>query len=165
MTQAQRAERVAPTWQCLPFESLTLQQLYALLRLRQEVFAIEQTSIYLDVDGKDQDALHLFASELAGEATSDDQTIIACCRILAPGKKYAEPAIGRVCTATSHRRQGLGLSLMQRAIACCDAHYPGQGIRLSAQLYLKDFYGGLGFVQTSDVYGEDGIPHIEMLRL
>lgn len=148
-------------WHCLAFDALSLQQLYGLLRLRQEVFAREQASIYLDTDGKDLDALHLFASALSEEETC----IIACCRILAPGKKYAEPAIGRVCTAASHRRLGLGLSLMQRAIGCCDAHYPGQGIRLSAQLYLKDFYGGLGFIQTSEVYDEDGIPHIEMLRL
>lgn len=145
------------TWHCVPFEALSLQQLYALLRLRQEVFAVEQASIYLDADGRDQGALHLFATR------GDD--VVACCRILAPGVKYAEPAIGRVCTAGSARGRGLGKTLMQRAITCCDSHYPHQGIRLSAQLYLKAFYEALGFAQTSDVYGEDGIPHIEMLRL
>jgi len=145
------------TWHCLPFDALRLPQLYALLRLRQEVFAVEQTSIYLDADGKDQQALHLFALQ--------DDDIIACCRILAPGVKYVEPSIGRVCTAASHRGRGLGLALMHRAIACCDQHYPGQGIRISAQLYLKDFYAALGFALTSPVYDEDGIPHIEMRRL
>lgn len=145
------------TWHCLPFKALSLHQLYALLRLRQEVFAVEQTSIYLDADGRDQDALHLFATQ------GDD--IAACCRILAPGVKYGEPSIGRVCTAAQHRGRGLGLALMQRAIALCQQHYPGRGIRISAQLYLREFYAGLGFVQTSEVYDEDGIPHIEMQRL
>lgn len=147
----------AYTWHCLPFDALNLHQLYALLRLRQEVFAVEQNSVYLDIDGRDPGALHLFATQ------GDD--IAACCRILAPGVKYGEPSIGRVCTAAQHRGRGLGLALMHRAIACCDQHYPGQGIRLSAQLYLKAFYTGLGFAQTSEVYGEDGIPHIEMQRL
>lgn len=154
MSLAEDAEGI---WHCLPFDALTLHQLYALLRLRQEVFALEQTSIYLDVDGKDPGALHLFATR--GDA------ITACCRILAPGVKYTEPAIGRVCTAADARGLGLGKALMQRAIACCETHYANQGIRLSAQLYLKAFYEDFGFKQTSDVYDEDGIPHIEMLRL
>jgi len=145
------------TWHCLPFDALSLHQLYALLRLRQAVFAVEQTSIYLDADGKDQQALHLFAMR------GDD--IIACCRILAPGVKYVEPSIGRVCTASSHRGRGLGVALMHRAIACCEQHYCGAGIRISAQLYLRDFYGALGFAPTSEVYDEDGIPHLEMRRL
>jgi len=144
-------------WHCLPFDALSLLQLHALLRLRQEVFAVEQNSIYLDVDGRDPGALHLFATQGAD--------IVACCRILAPGVKYAEPSIGRVCTAASHRGRGLGLALMQQAIACCEQRYAGQGIRISAQLYLKDFYGTLGFAPTSPVYDEDGIPHIEMRRL
>jgi ElaA protein len=145
------------TWHCLPFAALSLYQLYALLRLRQEVFAVEQTSIYLDVDGRDQEALHLFA-------TQGDE-IVACCRILAPGVKYDEPSIGRVCTAAQHRGRGLGLALLHRAIARCQQHYPGRGIRISAQLYLREFYAGLGFAQTSQVYDEDGILHIEMQRL
>ncbi len=144
-------------WHCLPFDALSLLQLHALLRLRQEVFAVEQNSVYLDVDGKDTGALHLFATQGAD--------IVACCRILAPGLKYAEPSIGRVCTAASHRGRGLGLTLMQRAIACCDQRYAGAGIRISAQVYLKNFYSALGFAHTSDVYDEDGIPHIEMRRL
>jgi len=152
-----QADIEACTWHCLPFDALSLHQLYALLRLRQEVFAVEQTSIYLDADGKDQQALHLFAMQ------GDD--IAACCRILAPGVKYPEPALGRVCTAPGQRGRGLGVALMQRAIACCEQHYCGAGIRISAQLYLRDFYGALGFAPTSEVYDEDGIPHIEMRRL
>lgn len=145
------------TWHCVPFDALTLQQLYALLRLRQEVFAVEQASIYLDVDGRDTHALHLFA--IRGEA------VVACCRVLAPGVKYAEASIGRVCTASSARGTGLGKVLMQHALACCDERYAGLGIRISAQRYLKAFYEDFGFEQTSEVYDEDGIPHIEMLRL
>lgn len=145
-------------WQCLPFEALSLVQLYAMLRLRQEVFAVEQSSIYLDVDGRDPGAVHLFAEQ-------EDGRVIACCRLLAPGVKYAEASIGRVCTAHSQRGKGLGIEMMQRALAVCAQRYPGQGIRISAQQYLQDFYTGFGFVQTSPAYDEDGIPHIEMLRL
>ncbi len=143
-------------WHCLPFETLSLTQLYSLLRLRQEVFVLEQDCVYLDVDGRDIGALQLFAQQ-RGE-------VVACCRILAPGVKYAEASIGRVCTALSQRGRGVGVTLMQRAVACCEQHYPGQGIRISAQQYLKAFYESFGFVQVSDVYDEDGIPHIEMLR-
>ncbi len=151
------APQTAPLdWHCLPFETLSLTQLYSLLRLRQEVFVLEQDCVYLDVDGRDIGALQLFAQQ-RGE-------VVACCRILAPGVKYAEASIGRVCTALSQRGQGVGVALMQRAVACCEQHYPGQGIRISAQQYLKAFYAGFGFVQTSNVYDEDGIPHIEMLR-
>lgn len=144
------------SWHCVPFESLSLTQLYSLLRLRQEVFVLEQDCVYLDVDGRDIGALQVFAQQ-RGE-------VVACCRILAPGVKYAEASIGRVCTALSQRGHGVGMALMQRAASCCDQLYPGKGIRISAQQYLKAFYERFGFVQTSDVYDEDGIPHIEMLR-
>jgi ElaA protein len=129
-----------------------------MLRLRQEVFAVEQNSIYLDVDGRDPGALHLFAEQ-------GDGTIVACCRILAPGVKYAEASIGRVCTARSQRNKGIGIELMQRALAACAQRHPSHGIRISAQQYLKDFYSSFGFVQTSPAYDEDGIAHIEMLRV
>ncbi len=144
-------------WHRESFDELSKDNLYRLLQLRQEVFAVGQSSIYLDVDGKDKGAMHVFVT------VEDD--VIACCRLLAPGVKYVEPAIGRVCITPSHRGKGLGKELMVNAIALSDELYPGQGIRISAQLYLNDFYSNLGFKRVSAPYGEDGIPHIEMLRL
>lgn len=143
-------------WQCLPFSSLDLATLYAILRLRQEVFAVEQNSIYVDADGKDIDALHLFATQ--------DAQIKAYCRLLPPGVKYPEASIGRVLSAPSARGKGAGKALMQKALEQCATHFPQAAIRISAQLYLQDFYEALGFVAIAAPYDEDGIPHLEMLR-
>lgn len=143
-------------WQCLTFAELTSERLYQILKIRQEVFAVEQQSVYLDVDGKDIEALHLF--------TTRGTDIIAYCRLLPPGLKYPEPSIGRVLTAPSARGSGTGRALMQYALEVCNTHYQGSGIRISAQLYLEDFYSSLGFSRCSEPYGEDGIPHIEMLK-
>jgi ElaA protein len=90
--------------------------------------------------------------------------LVATARIVPPGLKYAEPAIGRVVTAPEVRRQGVGRALMLEAIAQLKRLYPGQGIRLSAQRYLEAFYRSLGFVAEGEPYEEDGIPHVEMLR-
>src|SRR5690554_3269692 len=101
----------ALTWHLHSFDELSPTRLYALLKIRQEVFAVEQDSVYLDVDGKDSAALHLYA--LHGDV------IQAYCRILAPDAKYAEASIGRVLTNTNNRRNGTGRALMQRAMQCC----------------------------------------------
>lgn len=144
-------------WHRENFDELTKDNLYRLLQLRQKIFALEQNSVYLDIDGKDKSAMHLFVT--------DAVDVIACCRLLAPSVKYAEPAIGRVCIAQSHRGKGLGKELMLKTIALSNELYPAQGIRISAQLYLKNFYSDLGFDKVSAPYDEDGIPHIEMLCL
>ncbi len=143
-------------WQVLEFEQLTRELLYAILKIRQEVFAVEQTSIYLDVDGKDLGALHIIAQQ--------DEAIHAYCRILAPGVGYDEASIGRVLTSPASRGSGAGKLLMQQAIACCEQHFPGIGIRISAQLYLQHFYESFGFHVCSEPYDEDGIPHIQMFK-
>lgn len=143
-------------WQVLRFEALTSKTLYAILKIRQEVFAVGQNSIYLDVDGKDIGALHVIAGH--------DEAIHAYCRILAPGVKYAEASIGRVLTSPECRGNGTGKLLMQYAMQCCAQQFPDTSIRISAQLYLQQFYEGLGFTVTTPPYGEDGIPHIEMLK-
>lgn len=148
--------RLPLAWQCLTFRDLTSYQLYQILRLRQEVFAVEQNSVYLDVDGKDLDALHVLAEE--------DGRVLAYCRLLAPGVKYAEASIGRVVTAPEVRGTGAGRELMRQALAACQQHYPETGNRISAQLYLQTFYEGFGYEAVGEPYGEDGIPHIEMLR-
>lgn len=148
--------RLPLAWQCLTFGELTNYRLYQILRLRQEVFAVEQNSVYLDVDGKDLDALHVLAEE--------DGRVLAYCRLLAPGVKYAEASIGRVVTAPEVRGTGAGRELMRQALNTCLQHYPESGNRISAQLYLQRFYESFGFVTVGDPYDEDGIPHIEMLR-
>ena len=127
-------------------------QLYKIVALRQRVFVVEQSCAYLDADGVDLMARHLWA-EAAGE-------IHAYARIVPAGLKFPELSIGRVITAPEARGTGLGKELMQRAIAA-SGNVP---IRIGAQAHLEKFYGELGFARASDVYDEDGIPHIEMIR-
>lgn len=143
-------------WQCLRFDQLNTSLLYQILKIRQEVFAIEQNSVYLDVDGKDLLALHVFSTH------EDD--IVAYCRVLPPGLKYPEASIGRVLTTETVRGSGTGRALMDYALRHCTEHHPGHGVRISAQLYLEDFYSSFGFASCSAPYDEDGIPHIEMLK-
>ena len=144
-------------WQWKRFSELTLEQLYALLALRSEVFVVEQRSLYLDADGYDAQSLHLLGR-------TPDGRLGAYLRVLPPGLKHAEPSIGRVVTAPWARRQGLGRELFGRGVAFVDARYPGVPIRIGAQAYLQRFYEAFGFVRVSDVYDEDGIPHIDMRR-
>lgn len=143
-------------WQCLRFGELSTNRLYQILKIRQEVFAVEQNSVYLDVDGRDLDALHVF--------TARKDELIAYCRVLPPGLKYTEASIGRVLTTSAARGSGAGRQLMDYALRVCTEHYPGQGIRISAQLYLEEFYRSFGFASCTAPYDEDGIPHIEMLK-
>ncbi|MCA0900894.1 GNAT family N-acetyltransferase [Microbulbifer agarilyticus] len=144
----------------LSFDQLSPDELYEILRARQEVFAVEQESIYQDADGKDQHAKHL----VCWKTESTTPTLLAYLRVVAPGKKYAEPSIGRVLTRESARGTGIGKELMRLGVEHTLREHPQANIRISAQLYLKRFYEELGFAQVSDVYDEDGIPHIEMLR-
>lgn len=134
------------------FDELTASQLYAIVQLRERVFVVEQRCAYLDADGLDRVARHLWA-ERAGE-------VVAYLRILPAGAKYAEIAIGRVVTVHGARGAGLGRELGRRAIDACN----GAPIRISAQAHLESFYNELGFERASDVYDEDGIAHLEMLR-
>ncbi len=138
-----------------PFDQLTPHELYAILQLRNEVFAVEQNCVYPDMDDKDQFAWHLMGEK--------DNKLLAYTRLIPPGISYKEPSIGRVVTSPSIRRSGEGRILMQRSIEWLEEKYPGQPIHIGAQLYLKDFYSSLGFLTCSDIYLEDGIEHIEML--
>lgn len=146
-------------WVCRPFPGLGVDALYALMRLRQQVFVIEQNCAYLDADGLDPQSWHLLAWT-SGPAPQ----LVACLRIVPPGQRHAEPSIGRVATATEVRRTGLGLELVAKGVARCLHLYPRQPIRISAQAHLQDFYGRLGFMSEGDGYEEDGIPHVAMLR-
>ena len=140
------------TWYERTFDALDVHRLYRILALRQRVFVVEQACAYLDADGVDQVSRHLWADR-AGE-------IVAYARIVPAGVKYDEVAIGRVITAQEARGTGLGRELMRRAIAAVAGP-----IRISAQAHLEKFYGELGFVRASEIYDEDGIPHVEMLRV
>jgi ElaA protein len=140
-------------WHDKAFAELTVHELYAITALRERVFVVEQNCPYLDADGLDQRSRHLWGAEGA-------DAIRAYCRIVPAGDKFAEISIGRVITAPEARGTGLGRELMRRGIAACGS----QPIRIGAQAHLERFYNELGFVRASDVYDEDGIPHIEMLR-
>lgn len=149
-----------PQWEWKEFSELTLDALYAVLALRSEVFVVEQRSIYLDADGLDARCHHL----LATERSEGGPFLAAYLRVLPPGLKFEEASIGRVVVSPRARRLGLGRELTAKGIAFVEAKYPGQRIRISAQHYLLTFYEGFGFRAEGDVYDEDGIPHIEMVR-
>jgi len=143
-------------WRLAFFDELTARELHDLLQLRAAVFVVEQNCVFQDVDGADPACWHLLGTR-AGE-------LVAYCRLVPPGVKYAEPSIGRVVTARAERRTGCGRELMREALARADKLWPGKALRIGAQRYLEGFYGGYGFVQASEPYDEDGIMHIEMVK-
>ncbi|MFM1931873.1 MAG: hypothetical protein RL226_1176 [Bacteroidota bacterium] len=144
-------------WKILPWEELSRDELYAILQLRAEVFVVEQNCAYQDVDGKDEEAVHLWAE--------DNEGIVAYLRILPPGVSYEnDAAIGRVITASRVRRTGIGKELMRRGIAASQRMFPEHNLHISAQEYLREFYQSFGFEQVGEGYLEDGIPHISMIR-
>ena len=142
---------------------LTRDELHAIMRLRIDVFVVEQDCPYPELDGKDLKSIHVYAFKSDDDETSGDAAA-ATVRICAPGLSYSEPSIGRVATRPDCRGVGLGIEIMNRAIAECDKHYPDLGIRISAQCYLEKFYADLGFKSTGEAYLEDDIPHIQMFR-
>jgi ElaA protein len=146
-------------WSCLPFSELAAELLYEALALRQSVFVVEQRCAYLDADGKDARALHLFGRE-------GDGPLLAYARLFLPGAldDSGDAVIGRVVSAQSARRTGAGKALMREAIRELGERAPGVRIRIGAQLYLLRFYQELGFVRVGDVYDEDGIDHVVMYR-
>ena len=141
------------------FGALTLDELYAMLKLRAEVFVVEQQCTYLDPDGRDPGAQHLL-----GWSNDGPRVLICAARVLAPGAIYAEASLGRVVTAPAHRGTGLARQLMVRALEECARLYPSQPIRIEAQQYVERFYGSLGFVTVSEAFEQDGILHVMMLR-
>lgn len=143
-------------WTCEPFAQLGVERLYALLKLRGEVFVVEQRCFYGDADGFDPQCLHLAAWQ--GEQP------LAYARLVPPGVKAEAPCIGRVLTAPAQRGTGLGHELTRRAVRACEGHWPGPGITLFAQAHLRGFYERHGFVPDGDVFDEDGIPHQRMHR-
>lgn len=143
-------------WKIKRFEALSIQELYDLLQLRSEVFVVEQNCVYQDIDGKDQKALHLI-----GE---DNGITVAYTRLFKPKDYFEEASIGRVVVKETYRKNNIGQILMKEAISEIEKKFDQTKITISAQLYLKKFYESLGFVQTSEMYLEDDIPHIQMKK-
>lgn len=143
-------------WILKKFEELSPYQLYAVLQLRNEVFVVEQHCVFQDADDKDQDSYHLMGFA--------DNKLVAYTRLVPPGVSYTEMSIGRVVTSPAVRRTGAGRELMEKSIDSCYRLFGEGSIKIGAQLYLKAFYGSLGFSQVSEVYLEDGIEHIYMRK-
>jgi ElaA protein len=143
-------------WICKEFDVLTSHELYAILQLRNEVFVVEQNCIFQDADNRDQKCRHLMGWE--------NETLVAYTRLMPPGVIYTLPSIGRVVTSLKLRNTGTGKILMEKSIEEIYRLFGVSDIKIGAQIYLQKFYESLGFKQTSDLYLEDGIQHIEMIK-
>lgn len=137
------------------FSQLTLQELYEILRLRSEVFVVEQNCPYQDIDSKDEKALHIIG-KIEGH-------IVVYTRCFGPGIYFKEAAIGRVVVSEKYRKCGYGSKIMKVSMEAINEKYTTNLIKLSAQTYLIKFYESLGFRSIGDSYLEDGIPHIAMI--
>jgi ElaA protein len=155
-------------WQWTRFDDLEPRHLYALLRARTEVFIIEQHCAFLDTDGVDLNAWHLLgwvAPQRAADSGDPPATgLAAYLRLIEPGRVFDEPSIGRVLTVEPFRRVGLGRPLMKQGLSKAAEIYPGLAVRIGAQIRLERFYQSLGFRTVSEMYIEDGIEHVQMLR-
>jgi ElaA protein len=143
-------------WLLKKFEELSPFQLYAILQLRNEVFVVEQLCVFQDADNEDQASFHLMGF--------DGDRLAAYTRIVPPGQIYQQPSIGRVVTSPRVRNSGIGKELMRQSIQTVYDLFGKQPIKIGAQFYLKKFYESMGFKQVSDIYLEDGIEHIYMIK-
>lgn len=145
-------------WQDLHHSELTVPALYALLKLRSEVFVVEQACIYLDIDGDDLIGENRHLLGWKGDE------LVAYARILVSEASFEPVTIGRVIVSPAVRGERLGYQLMERALDSCQQRWPDRAIYLGAQAHLRDFYAHFGFITVTDIYDEDGIPHIGMAR-
>jgi ElaA protein len=144
------------SWAIKRFNELHAAELYELLDLRIKVFVVEQNCPYPETDGKDYFATHIFGRD-------GDGRVMACLRIVDPGIIAAEPMIGRIATAIPMRGRGIGHMIMTRAMSWIKNQYGDVPVGLSSQDHLSGFYNKHGFGAVSDIYLEDGIPHVEMI--
>ena len=138
------------------FSELSIEELYQILRLRSEVFVVEQDCVYQDLDNKDQISVHIFIKE--------KNEIVAYTRIFKSGDYYKNPSIGRVVVSKKNRGKELGKKIMISSIDYIQENLKGDKIELSAQKYLDKFYKDLGFYKIGEDYLEDGIPHQRMIK-
>ena len=143
-------------WILKKFDSLTPQELYSILQLRSEVFVVEQNCVFQDMDNKDQQCYHFMGWQ--------NDLLFAYTRLVPPGLSYEEASIGRVVTSPAGRGSGIGKTLIEKSIEEVFNLYGKGSIKIGAQLYLKKFYTSFGFEQIGDIYDEDGIDHIKMIR-
>lgn len=147
------------TFSFLPFDQLSLSDLYDILKLRQEVFIVEQNCPYLDVDGLDRFAWHVMGKNPEGE-------LLAYSRLLPKGTSYDDYiSIGRILTSSKVRKLGLGKKLMDFSVKSIYQLFGYQNIKIGAQTYLLSFYESFGFKAQGETYLEDGIPHIQMIKI
>jgi ElaA protein len=142
-------------WELKKFEELTAEEVYKILRIRTEVFIVEQQSAFQDCDNKDQKAYHLYLQ--------DKGKIIAYLRILNKGVSYAEISIGRVLVSKNYRGKNIAKEMMLKAMNFIELNLNEKVIRIQAQSYLVNFYESFGFKQISNEYLDDNIPHIDMM--
>lgn len=142
-------------WVCKHFSELSTEELYQILRLRSEVFVVEQNCVFLDMDNKDLVCDHVMGWR--------EDELLGYSRIVPPGISYVESSIGRIVSSPAARGLGVGRELMLQSIQTLYRLHGKRDIRIGAQYYLKGFYESFGFVQTGEIYPEDGINHIEML--
>ncbi|HKL76554.1 MAG TPA: GNAT family N-acetyltransferase [Halanaerobiales bacterium] len=141
-------------WKIKHYDEIKKDTLYDILKERVDVFVVEQECPYPEIDGKDKDSYHLWAE--------NNDEIVAYTRLIPRGISYEEASIGRVLVKMDYRGRGLGRKLMEKSLNYIIENLGENEIRISAQERLHDFYVSLGFEQVSEMYLEDGIPHIEM---
>lgn len=146
-------------WFCKTFQELSLNEFHQILRLRIDVFVVEQNCAYHELDGKDEKAYHLFACD-----ENCNNKLVAYSRIFNIGAYYNEAAFGRVVVDPSYRDRKLGYELVKRSIVFIEDEFNTSTVKISAQTYLNKFYESFGFKQIDSAYLEDGIPHIDMLK-
>jgi ElaA protein len=157
---ATTTDRTDIFWQWSRFGELRPADLYAMVRLREAVFIVEQNCPYPDADGRDPRAWHL----LGWNQGPVERSLVAYARVFEPGVRYSEGSIGRVATSREVRRTGVGKRLMAEALRRLETLAPGQKIKIAAQQRLEAFYADFGFTTVSLPYEEDGIMHVDMVR-
>ncbi len=143
-------------WKWATWRRISKEALYEALRLRQDIFVLEQACAYPELDGYDLEAAHLIVRDGKGR-------IRGYLRVLPPGVRYEAPSIGRLVVRKDARGKGLGRKMMLEAISRCRRRWPKQTIRIQAQQYLEGFYASLGFETISEPYDEDRIMHVDMV--
>lgn len=145
------------TWSRRPFDALTLIELHDLMKLRVDVFVVEQACAYAELDGQDRTALHLLGHNAAAE-------LVAYARILPP-QTDGLPHLGRIIVRASDRNKGIATTLMHYALEALQDHHGSTRSALAAQAHLEAFYARFGYVRNSENYDWDGIPHVDMVRM
>lgn len=149
------AQKLNLTWKIEKLDQLSPKEVHDMLKIRVDVFVVEQECAYPELDGKDPDCWHVLGQDENGNT-------LAVARIAPAGVIYEEVSIGRVALDKAARGTGNGKTVMNEAIAFCRKALKAETIKIAAQLYLKKFYSELGFNQISETYPWDGIPHIDM---